>query len=162
MTVEGLKEYGLTEMSDAEIRDFLSNEGMGVLGLPTGDVPYLLPMSFGFDGERRLYFSFFLDNGSRKGCLTGQTDLASFLVYHADSPFFWESVALTGTIDEVPEAEWDDHEAALDNAWRLDLFEQVEGPGDVQLYVFVVDDQRGLKYTGLPPGIQGDAPDEAV
>jgi nitroimidazol reductase NimA-like FMN-containing flavoprotein (pyridoxamine 5'-phosphate oxidase superfamily) len=162
MTVEGLKSYGLAEMSDGQIRDFLANEGMGVLGLPAAEVPYLLPMAFGYDGDRRLYFSFFFGNGSRKRELSGRTDQASFLVYHADSPYFWESVTLTGSLREVPESEWADHEAALDNAWHLDLFEQVDGPGEMQLYEFFVEDQRGLKYTGLPPGLREAVPDETA
>ena len=156
MTVEGLKEYGLTDMSDEQVRDFLSNQGMGVLGLPEADAPYLLPMAFGYDGESRLYFSFFVGDGSRKHALSAETETASFLVYSADSPFFWESVQLTGTLAEIPEDEWDDHETALDNAWYLDLFEKVDTPGNVRLYEFEIRDQRGLKYTGLPPGLEGE------
>lgn len=33
MTVEELKEFGLAEMTDGEITNFLLNEGVGVLGL---------------------------------------------------------------------------------------------------------------------------------
>lgn len=38
MSVDELREYGLTETDDAEIRRFLSNQRVGVLGLP-GDGP---------------------------------------------------------------------------------------------------------------------------
>lgn len=37
MSVDELREYGLTEMDDAEIRRFLSNQRVGVLGLPGTD-----------------------------------------------------------------------------------------------------------------------------
>lgn len=60
MTIEGLKEFGLTEMNHEEIKNFLTNEGMEVLGLPDEEAPYMIPMSFGYDGESQLYFSFFL------------------------------------------------------------------------------------------------------
>jgi len=156
MTVEGLKEYGLTEMSDEQVRDFLSNQGMGVLGLPAADAPYLLPMAFGYDGDERLYFAFFVGETSRKRDLSAETETARFLVYSADSPFFWESVMLTGTLSEIPGEEWAKHDAAMDNAWYLELFERAESPGTLRLYEFAVTDQRGLKYTGLPPGLRDE------
>jgi len=34
-------------MDDGEIRDFLSSQQMGVLGLPGDEVPYLIPISYG-------------------------------------------------------------------------------------------------------------------
>ncbi|MDS0474437.1 hypothetical protein [Natrinema sp. 1APR25-10V2] len=51
MSVEELQEYGLEKMSDTEIRNFLSSQKTGVLGLPQEDAPYLLPLTFGYDGE---------------------------------------------------------------------------------------------------------------
>lgn len=158
MTVEGLQEFGLEEMSDEQIENFLANQGVGVLGLPAGEVPYLLPMSFGYDGDSRLYFSYFLEGDSRKRELSERTEAARFLVYSADSPFFWESVALEGTLAEIPESEWDDHEAALENAWHLDLFTEADRTGEVRLYEFRVESRDGYKYTGIPPGLQ--APDD--
>ena len=152
MTVEGLKQFGLEEMDDDQIRNFLLNQGMGVLGLPDEDVPYLIPMSFGYDGESRLYFSFFVDDESRKRDLSARTETARFLVYSADSPFFWESVVLTGTLVELPEEAWADHQAALENAWHLALFERADTAGGVRIYEFSIRDRRGLKYTGLPDG----------
>jgi len=71
MTVEKIQ---LTEMDDHAIRTFLATQKMGVLGLPTDDVPYLLR-------------------------LIERTDRAGFLSYATDSPFNWESVVLSGTVD---------------------------------------------------------------
>lgn len=154
MTVEGLQEFGLEEMSDEQIRNFLANRGVGVLGLPAEEVPYMLPMSFGYDGDSRLYFSYFLGTDSRKRELSERTETARFLVYSADSPFFWESVALVGTLTEIPEADWEDYEAALENAWHLDLFKKAESAGELRLYEFAIRSQRGFTYTGIPPGLQ--------
>lgn len=162
MTVDLLREYGLEEMDDSEIRDFLSNRGMGVLGLPTGDAPYLVPLSFGYDGGSRLYFSFFVGGESRKVELSERADSASFLVYSADSPFFWESVSLQGTVSALPEHEWDEHEDAMENAWHLDLFERAGTAGELQIYVFEIDEQVGLKSMGLPPGLKQDGPSDEV
>ncbi|MEF8814199.1 MAG: pyridoxamine 5'-phosphate oxidase family protein [Halovenus sp.] len=154
MTVDVLREYGLEDMDDSEIRDFLTNEGMGILGLPTEHAPYLLPISFGFDGESRLYFSFFVGGESKKVELSSQADWASFLVYSADSIFFWESVLLEGTLGRLPEDEWGEHGDALENAWHLDLFEKAKTAGELQIYVFEIEEQVGLKSMGLPPGME--------
>jgi nitroimidazol reductase NimA-like FMN-containing flavoprotein (pyridoxamine 5'-phosphate oxidase superfamily) len=157
MTVEALEAFGLEEMSDDQIRDFLTNEGYGVLGLPTTDIPYMIPLSFGYEGEGTLYFTFFVGEGSRKRDLAESTDRARFLVYSAISPFFWESVMLTGTLSA---AEWADHQAAMDNAWHLDVFERAREVGTLQVFAFEIDQQRGLKYPGLPEGY-ADPTDES-
>lgn len=92
--------------------------------------------------------------GSRKRDLSERAETARFLVYSADSPFFWESMMLTGRLSRVRPAEGDEHAAAMDNAWHPDLFERAEGTGDLRVYTFDVVDKRGLKYTGLPDGFE--------
>ncbi len=161
MTVDELREYGLEEMSDEDIHNSLVNEGHGVLGLPTKDAPYLLPMSFGFNGQSTLYFSYFVGEESRKEDLAEQADVASFLVYSPDSVFYWKSVLLIGTLSKVPESEWDAHQDALDNAWHLDLFEKGTTAGHIKLYQFEIMEQSGLKCMGLPPGMEDNRPSDA-
>lgn len=156
MTVEELTEYGVNRMDDAEIRDFLLNQGMGVLGLPSEDVPYLLPMSFGFDGESRLYFTYVLGDSSRKDRLSARSESACFLVYSADTMFVWESVLLTGSLDELPEDEWDDVRDALAVAWQPDLFRAASRVEDVKVYRFEIEERSGIKHVGLPPGFEPD------
>jgi uncharacterized protein len=157
MTTEELREYGLVEMDEEEIRNFLTNRGFGVLGLPTEGAPYLLPMSFGFDGESRLYFSYFLGEGSRKVALSDAAETASFLVHDADSVFLWESVLLTGTLSELsPDDAPGD---ALENAWYMDLFERADTAGRLALYEFRIEERTGFKCVGLPPGLERDRSD---
>jgi len=69
MTVSALEAAGLTRMDDGEIRSFLSNRRVGVLGLPTDDGPYMIPLSFGYDEEQTLYFTFVGGPSSRKQTL---------------------------------------------------------------------------------------------
>ena len=153
MTVDTLTEFGLAEMDEAEIDRFLYNQSVGVLGLPAEGAPYLLPLTFGYDGEEgRLYFTFFVGDASRKVALSRRADRAGFLVYKADSAFVWESVLLTGTIDELPPDAWTAHEDVLSNAWRLDVFERAATAGDLRTFEFDVLDRRGLRYAELPPG----------
>jgi len=149
MTVE---EIQLTEMDDDAIRAFLANQKMGVMGLPTDSVPYLLPMSYGFDDESTLYFTFVGGPDSRKRGLIEATDRARFLSYTAQSPFNWESVLVTGTVEPVPESEWDDIMAALESAWRPEVIEAAMETEEVTVYRFSVEEWTGYKHTGLPPG----------
>jgi nitroimidazol reductase NimA-like FMN-containing flavoprotein (pyridoxamine 5'-phosphate oxidase superfamily) len=117
MTVEQLEAFGMERMSEDAIRGFLEAQGMGVLALPADPVPYLLPLSFGYDGDSTLYFTYLVGPESQKEQLSAETDRARFLTYNAESAFMWRSVVLTGNLSELPQSEWDDHSAAiLDNA----------------------------------------------
>ena len=160
MTVDTLQEYGLRDMDAEAIQNFLRNQGVGVLGLPTEGAPYLIPLAFGYDGEDRLYFTYFVADESRKATLSEDVDAASFLVYRADSMFSWESVVMSGTLSEVPEAEWGDYADALSNAWRLDIFERADTAGRVRIFAFEIRDRTGIKYAELPPGFRDDSNDE--
>jgi len=157
MTVDELESHGLVRMDDAEIRGFLSSQGTGVLGLPGEEVPYLIPMSYGFDGES-LYFSYVLGAESRKAALTGEGTLARFLVYRVDTAFNWESVLLAGVVETVPEGERESVLETVRVAWRPELFERAEGTEAVELYRFRVENWTGVKHTGLPPGLEGTPP----
>ncbi len=154
MSVDELSDYGMARMDDTEIETFLANQRMGILGLPTAEAPYLLPLSFGYDGDERLYLTFVLGASSRKESLSDQAEYARFLVYKADSAFNWESVLLTGTIDELPEREWDDVEDVLAEAWNPDIFDQAELSRGVTVYAFRIEDRTGIKHTGLPAGFE--------
>jgi nitroimidazol reductase NimA-like FMN-containing flavoprotein (pyridoxamine 5'-phosphate oxidase superfamily) len=151
MTVD---EIQLTEMGDDAIRAFLANRKMGVLGLPTDDIPYLLPMSFGYDDESALYFTFVGGPESRKRRLIEQADGAGFLAYTAESPFSWESVLLSGTVEAVPDDEWADIVPVLEAAWRPDVIEAAMETEAVTVYRFSVGEWTGYKHTGLPPGFE--------
>lgn len=44
------------EMDDEAIDEFLTEQGVGVLSMSTDGTPYGIPLSFGYDGDDRLYF----------------------------------------------------------------------------------------------------------
>jgi len=156
MTLGQFEDDNLHEMDDESIRSFLANQGMGVLGLPTDDVPYLLPMSYGFDGESTLYFTFVGGEGSRKQSLIERADRAGFLAYAAQTPFNWESVMVTGTVEKVPYGEWDRFAAATESAWRPDVFETAMESEAVTVYRLHGEEWTGYRHTGLPPGFADD------
>ena len=154
MSVDELQEYGLKEMDDAEIRGFLSSQGLGVLGLPTDAEPYLLPLSYDYDGDSRLYFTYLVGAESRKSRLSEGSETASFLVFSADSMFNWESVQLSGMLRKPRAGEPSEPADGVSRAWRPDLFQRADLSGGVEVYVFEIVEQSGIKHTGLPPAFE--------
>jgi len=54
VTVDELSEHGVERMDEGDIRAFLSAQRVGVLGLPTAELPYVIPLSYGLDGDENL------------------------------------------------------------------------------------------------------------
>lgn len=151
MTLSELADYGLGEMDEGAVDDCLSAQSTGVLGLPDREAPYLLPLSYAFDGEDSLYFTYVLGESSRKGELTAQADLARFLVYEAETPFRWQSVLLTGRLNQVPEDEWPDIQHVLADAWRPNTLQTASTTGGVEVYEFAIEQRAGIEQDGLAP-----------
>jgi len=156
MTIDDLEDADVLRMDHEEITAFLTAHGAGVLGLPSDGAPYLLPLSYGYDGADALYFTYVLDGESRKEVLSDRADTSSFLVYTASSPFQWQSVLLEGHIEAVDPGAYDDLRETISDAWRPAVFEQAAADDDVAIYRFSITDRAGLKATGLPPGLRGD------
>ena len=155
-----IEESNTARMSDAQIREYLLAQGVGVLGLPDAEFPYLIPMSFGYDGGTTLYFTYVVGEESQKADLTEAAEAATFLAYSAESAFSWRSVVLTGTVTEVPQNEWARHAEMMDdNAWHPDIFERAMETERIRIYRFDVDDWSGIRHTGLPSGFEGESSD---
>lgn len=93
----------MDELSDAAIDSVLKQVGFGFLGLARDDRPYVIPMSFGYDGED-LYFQ--MNSSGRKFDYIEPGALASFTTVHVDQETGTStSVVVEGTMDEVPEPE---------------------------------------------------------
>ncbi|MFC7018590.1 MULTISPECIES: pyridoxamine 5'-phosphate oxidase family protein [Haloarcula] len=153
MPMDSLEAAGLTEMDDTEIEDFLSSQRFGVLGLPAAAAPYLVPISFGYaDGV--LYFTFIGGPESEKRVLMTDAELATFLVLDVASMFSWESVALTGRPERVPESEWEDIADVLDGVWRPEVFAAALESEDIAIFRFDVEERSGIRHTGLPEGFR--------
>jgi len=152
MSLDELGEYGMERMDADEIAQFLATQKTGVLGLPSEDGPYLLPITYGYDGESRLFFTFVLGASSRKETLSDRADGASFLVFRVDSPFVWESVLLSGGIGPLPESERDVALAELTDAWRPEVFEQADLSRGTRIYAFEIEARSGVKHASVPPG----------
>lgn len=149
MSTRELLESSATTMTDDRIREFLTEQGVGTLALPDDDVPYLVPLSFGYDGESALYFTFLLfGSESRKETLSERGSGARFLVYDARTPHEWRSVSLRGRIEPVEEGDWADLRGAMENAWHPDLFSSAEPMRGVRGYRFRIDEWTGIRQGG--------------
>lgn len=153
MTIDELREFGLAELTHDEITGFLSSQRVGVLALSGDRGPYVLPISYGYDGDDRLYLTYVLGGSSRKATLTESSETARFLVFTVDSPYSWESVLLTGRLEPVPEERWDDLESVLAEAWRPAVFASATDDQQVRVYEFRIEERTGVKHQGLPPGL---------
>lgn len=146
-------------MDDDAIREFVAARSTGVLGLPSDGAPYMIPMSYAFDGDDTVYFTYLLASTSRKEELTERADRVRFLVYNVETMFNWESVLIEGELSETPESEWTEIEEVLENAWRPELFKTASVAGEVKVYELVAEDWTGIRHTGLAPGFREGAED---
>lgn len=151
MTVDELTEYGMERLTDDQIKRFLRVQHVGVLGLPAAETPYLLPMSYGFDGESRLYFSYVVGDQSRKATLSDRTEGASFLVYNAETMFHWRSVLVTGALRSLSEDERTDVEREQTPAWRPELLETASEGETTRMYELEIDEWTGVRHAIHPP-----------
>lgn len=149
MSIAEISESDGKHMDQNEIDQFLYEQGVGVLALADEDLPYILPLSFGYDGDACLYFTYLLfGEQSKKEDLSDRAEKARFLVYAAESMYEWRSVLLTGTLGEVPREEWDELQTAMENAWHPSLFSAASPMRGVKGYQFSITDQSSVKHVG--------------
>lgn len=97
------------ELSETEIDEVLMRNGIGTLALNDDGIPYPIPMSFGYDGEKPMFIMQFGEGGSsRKIECLDTSRKAGFVVYEQlgeglDSE--WRSVVMTGTLSEIKETD---------------------------------------------------------
>ena len=151
MTVDELGTYGIEQMDDEAVERFLSIRKVGILGLSTSGAPYLLPMSFGYDGGTRLYFSFLLGGQSKKAELADRSDVCSFLVYNAETMFHWQSVLLEGTIRRLTEEERSELSATQIPPWQPELIQTASEQDETRFYEFEVEEWTGISHAIRPP-----------
>lgn len=145
MTIDALEQQTVARLGDDEIEALLRECDVGVLGLQTGGAPYLLPLSYGYDGDRGCYFAFLGDEESRKRTLAERDAPASFLVYDVRAAHEWRSALLTGDLETVPADDWDEALATTDDAWRPPTLEAGQYHTDVNCYRLGVDEWDGIQ-----------------
>lgn len=100
-------------MDESEVEDRLRSEVAGVLSLANDGAAYGVPVHHHYDGES-LYFRLGDDDHSKKLSFVETTTEASFVLFGVDEPESW-SVLVTGTLEELSEAEREAFDAATIN-----------------------------------------------
>ena len=133
------------EMNDAGIDEVLTETGIGVLSMSEGGEPYGVPLSFGYDGNDRLYFVFLgASTELRKEAYAEQASVASFTTFDVDPDGSWRSVIVAGPLDRITIDEWDvAREALADNAYRSNLFSDHEIQENPNVWALEIRDRSG-------------------
>ena len=109
-------------MTDEEVDDFLTEQGVGLLSLADGGDAYAIPISFGYDDGRAVFSYWHFGTETTKEEYTEATNTACLAVYDVDSPVKWRSVLAFGELEEIPTQRWDElGELIDDNAWSPDV-----------------------------------------
>jgi nitroimidazol reductase NimA-like FMN-containing flavoprotein (pyridoxamine 5'-phosphate oxidase superfamily) len=149
----------MRELTDEEIDEVLMRNGIGTLALNDDGVPYPIPMSFGYDGEKPIFVMQFGAAGrSRKVSCLDASPTAGFLVYEQVGTGLdaeWHSVIMSGDVREIETANATEAFSALaSNAeFAPDLtvwgapFDDVE----LQLYELVLEECWGRTF---PPQVE--------
>ncbi|MDF9745549.1 pyridoxamine 5'-phosphate oxidase family protein [Natrinema salsiterrestre] len=112
-----------TEMTDAEIDDFLTRHETGVLSLARTDEPYAIPISYGYDDdEREFYMRMVSTPDSEKRQFLESTPQARLVVYdEADSTY--RSVIATGELESIEPSDLTPDQIAQYGEAKRPLFE---------------------------------------
>lgn len=154
MTVDDLADYGVERLDEAAVHEFLEANRVGVLGLPTDDLPYMVPISYGYDGAEYLYFTYVVGGTSQKALLTDEKRRAGFLVYDTASDAQWTSVALEGTLSRVDGDEIEALDPAVRETWSPAALEAAKAGEETRMYRLWIQNERGISQSDEPPGFE--------
>jgi len=137
-------------MPESEIDQLLTERGIGVLSMASGGTPYGIPLSFGYDGEDRLYFLLVGHSETgRKVRYAEAADEASFLVFDVESDSRWRSAIVRGPLSRITPSAWDAaRESMADNAYRPDLLTDVDVRSDPRVWVLEAEQRSGRAMEG--------------
>jgi nitroimidazol reductase NimA-like FMN-containing flavoprotein (pyridoxamine 5'-phosphate oxidase superfamily) len=114
--------YGV-EMSDEEVASFLARRGHGILSFG-GEVPYGLPISFGYDVlNDRCVFQLLFGEDSKKATYLGESTAVNLAAYEWETVDKWRSAVVDGDLSAIP----DDSPEAVDAAAVFAEFATVVG-----------------------------------
>ncbi|MFC6716772.1 pyridoxamine 5'-phosphate oxidase family protein [Natrialbaceae archaeon GCM10025810] len=139
-----------TEMTEAEIDEFLRRHETGVLALARGDEPYAIPISYGYDTDDRTFYMRLVSTPeSEKRRFLASSPEARLVVYDEDDSVY-RSIVATGTLEEIEPGDLTPDQIAQYGEARRPLFEiWAEGKRDldIELYQFVPAELSGRRTT---------------
>jgi nitroimidazol reductase NimA-like FMN-containing flavoprotein (pyridoxamine 5'-phosphate oxidase superfamily) len=147
MTDTESREIRGVHMDRDEIDAVLEEQGFGTLSLADGASAYGVPISFGYDGDSRLFLYLIrFGDTSKKLDYADRTETACLVAYDVESRFRWRSVIVSGSLHPLADDETDHMEAVMDdNAWFPSLFPPDDAMTAVRRMVLEIDDVTGRK-----------------
>lgn len=135
----------MQEMDRARCDDVLYREGAGMLALSEDDVPYVIPMSFGYDGS--VCYIQMTTSGRKNHVLTGNPRATLALVSYDPADGCSESVLVEGTMERTEGAAVEPGLEALAN--------NAEFGTDLSVWGEPVQDVELALYRLVPTSISG-------
>lgn len=148
MTMDTTGQWMGTPMDPDDIDALLEAKGWGLLSLANDDVPYSIPISFGYDGED-VFFVFLKDapDGEKFEFIDdGKT--ARLHVTDIKRRFDWQSIAINGPVRRVDRdsADWDHLMETLDdNGWFSSDYERAVSIEDLYGWRLEPDEVHGIE-----------------
>lgn len=137
-----------TEMTPAETDDLIGRHETAVLALATGDDPYAIPISYGYDAEaRRFYFRLVSTAESEKRRFLSSVPRARLIIYEEDEPVY-RSVVAVGNIEEIHRDDLTTEHIVQYGRAKRPLFEiwgESRADLDIRLYELAPDELSGRR-----------------
>ena len=137
-----------TEMTTAEIDEVLARHETGVLSLARQDEPYAIPISYGYDPERRRFYMRLVSTpeSQKREFLSSSPDVR-LVVYEEDDQTY-RSVIATGSLDRVTTDEMTTERIVQYGQAKRPLFEiwgETKRDLDIQLYELDAQELSGRR-----------------
>lgn len=148
MSTDPYAQWMGVQMDADDIDAMLTMADHGVLAVAEGDVPYTIPVSFGYDAGD-VYFAFVKDGpDNEKFSFITEGKPARLLVTDIKARFDWRSVAVTGPVEAVGLAD-DDWPTLVDalenNPWFSTAFEDDDHVEGVRGWRLTPEETTGLE-----------------
>ena len=132
-----------TEMSAAETDALLARHETGVLSLARDDVPYAIPISYGYDTEaRRFYVRLVSTPESEKRSFLASAPQSRLVVYEEDGDTY-RSVVATGELAPVDPSELTVERIEQFGRAKRPLFEiWGQGKPDLDIHLYELDPEE--------------------
>ncbi|MFP9193108.1 pyridoxamine 5'-phosphate oxidase family protein [Natronosalvus vescus] len=139
-----------TEMTKAEIDAFLSRHETGVLALADGDIPYAIPISYGYNADaRRFYVRLVSTPESEKRQFLASSPQSRLVVYEErEARTNYGSVVAVGALEEIDPSELTVEHIEQYGEARRPLFEiwgESKQDLNIQLYQFEPTELSGRR-----------------
>ena len=126
-----------TEMTDAEIDDFLSRHETGVLSLARGDEPYAIPISYGYDDDKREFYMRLVSTPESEKRQFLESSPQARLVVYDETELSYRSIIATGSLESIDPAALTPEEIAQYGEAKRPLFELwADGKEDLRIELY--------------------------